>query len=40
MTYGQLLLWMATGIVLTAISFFPAFYFASKFEYWKKTNYL
>ncbi len=37
---GQMLLWTAIGVGLTILSFFPAFYFASIFEKWKRTNYL
>lgn len=40
MTVGQLLFWTVTGIILTIVSFVPAFFFASRFENWKNKNYL
>ena len=39
MTNGQLALWAGIGILLTAVSFYPAFFLAAKFEEWIKTGY-
>ena len=39
MTMVQLLLWTVVGIVLTAASFVPAFFFAARFENWKNQKY-
>ena len=40
MTAGQLTLWSGIGVLLTAVSFYPAFFLASKFEQWVRSSYL
>jgi len=40
MTTTQLSLWTAMGIILTIVSFVPAFFLASRFENWKNQKYL
>jgi len=40
MTPGQMLLWAAIGVVLTIVSFVPAFYLGGVFENWKNRSYL
>jgi hypothetical protein len=40
MTLGQLLFWAGLGVILTIASLVPAFFLASRFEYWKNHIYL
>jgi hypothetical protein len=40
MSAGQMSLWAVIGLAITAASFYPAFYLASRFENWKNQTYL
>jgi hypothetical protein len=40
MSAGQMSLWAVIGLAITAASFYPAFYLASRFENWKNQKYL